>query len=71
MQLLSTVIAATKQSRIPTIFILLCHTIFIFYGLKHTRSQLSLVMQDTTISNNIKALFPSKRYARYETQQKT
>jgi hypothetical protein len=50
MQLLSTVIAATKQSRIPTIFVLLCHTILIFYGLKHTCSQLSLIMQDTTTS---------------------
>lgn len=42
MQLLSPVIAATKQSRIPTIFILY-HPILLFYGLKHTCSQLSLV----------------------------
>lgn len=47
MQLLSPVIAATKQSRIPTIFVLY-HPILLFYGLKHTCSQLSLIMQQGT-----------------------
>jgi hypothetical protein len=46
MQLLSSVIAATKQSWIPTI-VVLYHTILLFYGLKHTCSQLSLSCSKT------------------------
>jgi hypothetical protein len=42
MQLLSSIIAATKQSWIPTVVVVLHHTILLFYDLEHTCPQFSL-----------------------------